>query len=148
MDAAYEALKNNDLAEAARLYAAAVKNAEQLPETEDNRLDLAVLLSSLAWVYVLQGRYSAGEPLLMRALGIREEYLASDDPDIAAVLASLADIYQEQARFEEAEDFYKRALEIQDQGTSGDADSLIDVLNALGSLYNYVGRYRDAALLI
>jgi tetratricopeptide (TPR) repeat protein len=47
-----------------------------------NHPDLAAPLSNLANMYRLQGRNSEAEPLLKRALAIREKALGADHPKL------------------------------------------------------------------
>ena len=74
MDAAAEAFVAPDYAEAGKHYESAVKEAEVFG-TDDPRL--AESLNGLGVVYRKQGRYAEAEPLLKRALSIREKVFGS-----------------------------------------------------------------------
>ena len=56
--------------------------------------------TTLAVLYGKQARYDQAEPLLQRALAIRERHLGPDHPDTAQSLNSLAVLYYEQAKYE------------------------------------------------
>ena len=59
-----------------------------------------------------QGRYAEAEPLLQRALAIREKALGPDHPDVAEVLEHLAKLYDQTGRSEEAKKLSERARQI------------------------------------
>ena len=54
---------------------------------------IARSLNNLAAFYLAQGRLSEAEPLLKRALGIREKALPADHDDIILSLNELAGLY-------------------------------------------------------
>jgi tetratricopeptide (TPR) repeat protein len=57
-------------------------------------------------------QYTQAEPLLERALAIREEVLGPKHPDTAQSLNNLALLYDAQGKYEEAEPLYERAVAI------------------------------------
>jgi len=59
-----------------------------------------------------RAQYSEAEPLLLRALAIREQQLGPEHPDIAESLYGLAKLSQHQEKYERAESLYQRALAI------------------------------------
>jgi tetratricopeptide (TPR) repeat protein len=74
--------------------------------------DVANGLHNLAALYVTQGQYAEAEPLLQRALAIREKALGPEHPDVANSLEYYAVLLRKTARDEEAERLEKRALAI------------------------------------
>jgi tetratricopeptide (TPR) repeat protein len=62
----------------------------------------------------VQGRSAEGEPLIKRALMIREKVLARDHPGVARSLNNLADLYERQGRYADAEPPYLRAAAIRE----------------------------------
>jgi tetratricopeptide (TPR) repeat protein len=72
-------------------------------------------LNNLASLYQAQGKYAEAEPLLQRALAIREQQLGPDHPDTATSLNNLAGLYQDQGRYAEAEPLFQQALAICEQ---------------------------------
>jgi CHAT domain-containing protein/predicted transcriptional regulator len=63
---------------------------------------VATVLSNLADLYQAQDRYANAEPLLKRALLIRQKALGPDHPDIAVSLNALSDLYSRQNRYADA----------------------------------------------
>lgn len=75
-------------------------------------LDVAGIMSNLAWLYSAQKQYVLAEPFLKRALAIRERILGQDHRDVASTLSQLALVYRQTGREENAEYVEKRAAAI------------------------------------
>jgi tetratricopeptide (TPR) repeat protein len=88
-DAAEKARESGDDSRAEALLVEVVREAEKLG---DQDLRLATPLEKLAcfYLYRLRKRYAAAEPLLRRALAIREKAQGTDHPDVAGTLYDLA----------------------------------------------------------
>ncbi len=71
----------------------------------------ASALHGLGDLYRHNKRYSEAEPLLIRAMKIREK-VATDTPDLADTLNSLADVYRKTGKNAEAVPIYTRVLDI------------------------------------
>jgi Tfp pilus assembly protein PilF len=104
-------------------------------------------LNDLAMVYEGQGRYAEAEPLLKRALAIRETALGPDHPDVATSLNNLAMVYEGQGRHAEAEPLFKRALLIREKRLGPDHPDSGASLNNLAMVYERQGRHVQAELL-
>ncbi len=101
-----------------------------------------------AGFYLLErGQYSDAEPLLVRALSIREQLLGVEHPHTASSLNSLALLYKEQGKYEDAELLYQRALLIYQQYLGAEHTTTATGLNNLAALYKEQGKYDDAELL-
>src|SRR6266487_3460179 len=77
--------------------------------------DVARSLSNLAVLYQIQNEDEEAEPLLLRALQIREQVfgrIGVEYPDIVQSLNNLAELYRSQGRYGEAEPLLKRVLAI------------------------------------
>ena len=109
MAAGDKAYHEGDYPEAVKEWVAAVKEAEGFGP-QDPRL--ATSLNDLGEVYLLQGRYAEAEPLLKRALAIRENALGPEHPKVATSLNNLAEAYRYRERYAAAEPLHKRALAI------------------------------------
>jgi len=74
--------------------------------------DLAVALANLARLYRDREQFdiAKAEPLLIRALSIREKALGHDQPDTVKTLSDLSLLYFYQKKFAAAEEFAARAL--------------------------------------
>lgn len=90
------------------------KNALQLIQGSAAALplDVAAIMSNLAWLYSAQKQYALAEPFLKRALAIKERILGQDHRDIASTLSQLALVYRQTGREENAEYAEKRAAAI------------------------------------
>jgi len=77
---------------------------------------VATALANLAALRKEQGRYSESEPLLQRALAIREEALGPQHPDVASTLNNLGMLLQKQGNYAAAEPLFQRALAIWETG--------------------------------
>ena len=110
--------------------------------------NVALLLNSLANLYMGQGRYADAEPLYKRALAIYEKALGSANPNPATVLNGLAQIYQYQGRYADAEPLYKRSLAIYEKAFGPESAYVAVSINNLAELYTDQGRYADAEPLI
>ena len=61
--------------------------------------ETAVSLNTLTELYMEQGRYEEAEPLLKRAISIREEQLGATHPEMATSVNILAELYMVQGRY-------------------------------------------------
>ena len=69
-------------------------------------LRVADSLNMMSGIYQVQGRYPEAEPLLDRALEIREKVLGPEHPDVANTLNNLGTLYNSQGDPAKAEMFY------------------------------------------
>ncbi len=156
MDAGVEAYVDGDHAEAGKQFGAAVNEAEAFG-ADDPRL--AESLNGLAVVYREQGRYTEAEPLLKRALAIREKALGPAHSDVIQSLSNLAGLYQTQGRHADAEPLLKRVRDLEPRTTVaeplfgsvqglelpsfGQSPELMEAFNSSITLYQQ-GRYSEA----
>jgi tetratricopeptide (TPR) repeat protein len=73
--------------------------------------DTATFSTNLGALYYAQEKYEQSEPLLQRALAIREQILGSMHSDTIGSFNNLAELYQAQEKYEQAISLYQRALE-------------------------------------
>jgi hypothetical protein len=73
------------------------------------RSDTAWVLDELADLYDVTGAYGKAEPLLQRALAIREKEFGPERADTALVLDKLGWVYHATAAYEKAEALSQRA---------------------------------------
>ncbi len=106
--------------------------------------EAAELLRQAGWYLRIAGQYKQAEPLLRKALDIKEATLASNDPSTAESLGNLAELYRAQGRYEEAEPLYERALAIREEVLGEKHPSTATSLGSLASLYRDQGRYEEA----
>ena len=104
----------------------------------------ARLLFTVGSVYWRLALYEQAEPLLKKALGIREKTLGPDHPDVAEVLHVLATVDLEAGRRAEAEALFRRCLAIREEALGPGHPDLASTLNNLGSFYSSEGRFAQA----
>src|SRR5207237_491026 len=78
----------------------------------------ATALINLADFYYKKASYPRAEPLLQRALEIREKALGPEHPDVATCLNSLAAVYRDRGDrgdYDRAERLFQRALAIREK---------------------------------
>jgi tetratricopeptide (TPR) repeat protein len=76
----------------------------------ENTLTFAWLLNEFGRCQYKLGHYSDAEPLIKRALEIRERLLPPDDLDFTRILRTLALIYSQLNRFDESRALYSRDI--------------------------------------
>ncbi|MEM9660468.1 MAG: tetratricopeptide repeat protein, partial [Planctomycetota bacterium] len=108
---------------------------------------VADAMSDLAFLYVMQGRYSEAEPLYRRSMAIREARLGQQHDAFADSLSTLGALYRSQSRFAEAEPLMKRSLSVYEQRLGPDHPDVGTALLNLGSLYYDLERYEEAESL-
>jgi tetratricopeptide (TPR) repeat protein len=105
---------------------------------------VAQSLNALALIYQDQGAYAKAEPLLIRALDIREKALGPIHPDIAEILNNLAGLYQGQGAYAKAEPLYVRALDVWQKALGPMHPFVAHSLHNLAALYQDQGAYAKA----
>jgi tetratricopeptide (TPR) repeat protein/DNA-binding XRE family transcriptional regulator len=111
-------------------------------------LEAASLLYRVGWYLDDRTRYREAEPLLVRALAIREQQLGPDHSYTASSLNGLAELYEHQGKYEQAASLYMRALAICEQQLGPQHLNTATGLNNLAILYNHQGKYEQAEPLL
>ena len=96
---------------------------------------LALSLDNLATTLIDRGDLDRAEPLLQRALGIKEKAQRADHPDVAISLEYLAKLYSQRRNFDKAEQVYQRALRIREKGLGPDHPGVSELLTNMAALY-------------
>jgi tetratricopeptide (TPR) repeat protein len=84
--------------------------------TNEESKEFASALDLLGQVYDDQTKYTEAEPLLRRALTIRQKTLNPDDSELEATFTHLAEHYRGMGRAADAEPFAKQAAAVREQG--------------------------------
>lgn len=120
------------------LYADAVVQGElavhEAARAGDKR-ELAQRLELLGVIYGADGDYARAEPLLVRALELRETVLGKGDPEVAHTLNHLAELYRGRGLYARAEPLHARALAIQEAALGKNHPEVAQTLTSLGQLY-------------
>jgi tetratricopeptide (TPR) repeat protein len=113
----------------------------------DLQPDDANLLADAGLLASEWGHLAEAEPLLKRALTIRERTLGPQHPDLATSLNNLALLYMDNGHFAEAEPLLRRALTIRERTLGPEHPRLAFQLSNLAALYQNAGLPADAELL-
>jgi tetratricopeptide (TPR) repeat protein len=95
-----------------------------------------------------RGQYAQAEPLLQRALSIREQVLGSQHPEVASTLNDLVELYVLQGKYQQAEPLMQRALSIREQVLGPQHAQTATALNNLAAIYIKQGKYQQAEPLM
>ena len=90
------------------------------------------------------GDYAKAEPLLQRALKIREKALGPEHPDTATSLNNLAALYRDMGDYAKAEPLYQRALKICEKALGPEHVDTANSVHNLAVLYRDMGDYAKA----
>jgi tetratricopeptide (TPR) repeat protein len=139
-----EEFRRGRYAEAERLFAAAVRDAEgrSLPVAEQ-----AMRIESLAAVRKKLGRYEEAGALWRQALGLREGTGGPAGVEVGADLDGLADVAALQGRYDEAESLAARSISIKEAARGPEDRSLAESLAVLGAVARIRGRDEEAEWL-
>jgi tetratricopeptide (TPR) repeat protein len=138
-DLAVLAYAQGQLDRAAQFFQRSQKGYEGLARPDDARR--ATVLYNLAGVYLELGRYAEAEPLLLRALEIREKTLSPVHPLVAEVSNNLGFLYLQQGKNREAERFLERALAVWERFAGSYAAPAAVALNNLALLRRREGAF-------
>ena len=112
----------------------------------------ATCLNKLSLLLLYRDAFQEAEPLMQRALKIREKlYGGQPHPDLAASLGNLGLLYFRLGAYEEAEEPLRRALEILNGLAAKDTAYLLGASNVrrtLASLYASQGKFNEAEGLL
>jgi uncharacterized protein HemY len=109
--------------------------------------DVATTLRSLGTLLYLQDRFADAEPLLRRALSIREQRYGRRHTRVAAALSSLGRVLLARRRWSEAEQVLSEALSIRRQLLGDDHPHVAVSRKDLAALYFELGESAVAEVL-
>jgi len=113
----------------------------------DTQISLAA--NELAYfLYYQLSSHKEAEPLLDRAIKIREKSYGKDHPEVAASLSNLAQLLQATNRLKEAEPLMERALKIVEKSYGMDHPRVALDLNNLALLLKATNRLKEAEPLM
>jgi tetratricopeptide (TPR) repeat protein len=106
--------------------------------------EAALLLTHAGWYLRERALYAEAEPLLKRALAIREHVLGAEHPDTATSCNNLGQLYRLLGEYKQAEPYLKRALAIREQVLGAEHPETAFTLHDLGHLQYFLGEYKRA----
>ena len=113
-------------------------------ELKGEPLVKARLMDTMGTVYMNLGLYPQAAPLAEKALEVRRQALAPDDPIIAESMNSLGAIRYTMGNFAEAEKLFRGALDIRRKKFGEETSEVSTSLNDLAITLNSLGRYDEA----
>ena len=133
-------------------YADAIPLAEralQLREQalDENHLDVAQNLITLAGLYQKQENVAAAEPIFQQALAIYENALGDNSSSIATSLEVTALLYQTEGNYAVAEPLFQRLTEMRKRDLGENHPDVAQSLNSQANLYREQGNYAAAESL-
>lgn len=143
-DAGVAAFERGRYAKAEESFVAALKAAEQFPDTDPR---LAKTLNNMAALCHTQGKYQMAEDYYVQSLAIHERNHGQEHPEVAINLHNLAVLYSATRKFEQAEPLYKRAIEIREKVNGPYHPDLVPVLKNYALLLRRAGREAEALAL-
>lgn len=134
----------NRVAEAERLYLAAISAFSQQPERDGVRL--AIALGNLGLLYKAQHRLDEGHPVLEQAVALLEGLSTpkAPHPRLATALNNLGTLLEDKGDYGQAEPLYRRALDIDRTMFGPDSPRLATRLSNLAGMYITLARYDEA----
>lgn len=131
--------------EAARLFALAVQEAEKSGK-EDERL--AASLTGLGLAYSAQRKFAEAEPVLQRAVAVKEHLLGPAHPDFARALLDLGALYRMKSEHAKAEPPIRRAVGILEKALGPEHPEVAGNLTNLGGRLRDQGKFAEAEPLL
>jgi tetratricopeptide (TPR) repeat protein len=108
----------------------------------------ARLMNQLGLLLEVKALHAEAEPLLRRAVAIKERILGPDHPNVAACIGNLAHLLHATNRLDEAEPLMQRALAIDENNDGPDHANVAIRLNNLASLLQDTNRLDEAEPLM
>jgi tetratricopeptide (TPR) repeat protein len=128
-----------------RLVSHVLHVARQTTSWEPAEGTLPALLFKTGVYLTERARYQEAEPLLRRALQIKEQVLGTEHVDVAVLLNQLGRLCCSQGSYTESEPLFERALQIREQALGPDHPLVAETLNGLAIQYAERGDYEKAA---
>eukprot|EP00752_Nemacystus_decipiens_P005175 g4696.t1 len=108
---------------------------------------VAFCYSSVGYLFKLQGKFEAAEPLYARATGIWEKALGPEHPAVATALNNRAGLLEMRGKYTEAEPLYERSQAIREKVLGPEHPDVAQSLNNRAGLLKKQGKYDEADLL-
>jgi len=144
VNAAFPEVEHRTWPQCDRLLPHALLCAELIAQEQMTFPEATRLLNQTGYYLDERARYTEAEPLLVRALQIREQQLGPDHPDTATSLNNLALLYENQGKYAQAELLVVRTLAIYEQQLGPEHPRTAISLTHLGYIYFNQGKYEQA----
>lgn len=145
MQAGETAFQHGQYGDAERIFAAAVKKADQFGP-HDRRA--AVSLSRLAQAYAAQSKFVEAEPLYLQALAIYQDVYGENHLDVAVTLNNLGVLHRKHGQYADAKRLLTRALEIKERVLGPENPEIALALTNLATLHLAQREWASAVTLL
>ncbi|HZY86994.1 MAG TPA: serine/threonine-protein kinase, partial [Gemmataceae bacterium] len=108
----------------------------------------AAVLAAIGGAYLNLSMHAEAQPLLERALRLRQDRLRPDHPDVAASLHSLGNLRHMRGEYDAAEKMYRKALSLRRNAAPPNSLPIADTLFILGWLLWEKGEDAEAEKLL
>jgi tetratricopeptide (TPR) repeat protein len=136
-----KAVAQGQLAEGERQFALAVQEAEK--SGKDDAL-LGTSLTELGLAYTAQRKFTEAEPVLIRAVAVKEKALGPEHPDFARALLDLGALYRMKNEHAKAEPPIRRAVAILEKALGPEHPEVAGNLTNLGGRLRDQGKFAEA----
>ena len=103
--------------------------------------------SDLAWLALLQGKYSEAEALGSRTLDLQCRLLGPEHPDTLFSMNTMAGVYKYQGKYAQAEAVFNQTVEIRRRVLGPENPQTLASLNNLAGTYNSERKFAQAETL-
>ena len=124
------------------------KGAKEIEQgLQDQPLTRARMMDTIGNVYQKLGLYTDAEPLLRKALEIREKHLGPESLQVAESLIGLAILNERIGKYDKAESLAGLSLEIREKGLASDHPDVAESLHSLALINHKQGNFDEAESL-
>jgi tetratricopeptide (TPR) repeat protein len=128
-------------AEAERLFRQAVEQSDKSGRADER---LGASLTGLGLAYSAQRKFTDAEPVLRRAVAVKEKVLGPDSPDFARALLDLGALYRLKDEHAKAEPPIRRAVAILESALGPEHPEVAGNLTNLGGRLRDQGKFSEA----
>ncbi len=128
-------------ADAEKALAEALKFAGQFADQDPRK---ATTLNAVGRLKAAEGKYADAEPMLRKALSLREKIGGPDCPEVAETLTDLGRLLLDKGKYAEADAILRRSLSIREKAKGADSPQQAVTLTLLGRDLFEQGKYSQA----
>jgi tetratricopeptide (TPR) repeat protein len=141
IQAGQQAAAQGQQAEAERLVTQALQQSEKLGKEDERR---GAVLTGLGLAFSAQRKFAEAEPILQRAVVVKEKVLGPDSPDFARALLDLGALYRLKDEHAKSEPPIRRAVAILERALGPEHPEVAGNLTNLGGRLRDQGKFTEA----
>jgi len=111
---------------------------------DDEKENVALLLSWVGWLYDEQGEYGKALEYYERALAIKEKTLGKEHPSTAVTYNNMAVVFRAQGEYGKALEYHERALAIREKALGKEHPHTATTYNNMALVFHDQGDYGKA----